>query len=204
MNDMPWDERPSDEPHERVSKRATGPSRSQRRREALDVLDLAGKMMEATDGIVARLPMSAELAEVLAASRRIHQQGARKRQMQYLAKQLRRADDDELEALRGVFDVDQALVRRETARLHRLEALRERLLDGGDEALAELLAEYPQADRSRLRQWQRQAVKERQQTTTPRAARELFRYLRELLDAAQSEDQPADGIEDDEGDDDPR
>lgn len=202
MNDMLQDDYPSDAPQERISKRATGPSRSQRRREALDVLDLAGKMMDAPDGMVARLPMSAELADVLAASRRIRQHGARKRQMQFLAKQLRRLDDEELEALRAVFEVDQTQVRRETARLHRLEALRERLLDGGDEALAELLADYPQADRNRLRQWQRQAVRERQQSSTPRAARELFRYLRELLDGTDSGDRPADGIAEDEGDDD--
>lgn len=202
MNDMLQDDYPSDAPQERISKRATGPSRSQRRREALDVLDLAGKMMDAPDGMVARLPMAAELADVLAASRRIRQHGARKRQMQFLAKQLRRLDDGELEALRAVFEVDQTQVRRETARLHRLEALRERLLDGGDEALAELLADYPQADRNRLRQWQRQAIRERQQSSTPRAARELFRYLRELLDGADSGDQPADGSADDEGDDD--
>lgn len=200
MNDMLQDEHPSDAPQERISKRATGPSRSQRRREALDVLDLAGKMMDAPDGMVARLPMTADLADVLAASRRIRQHGARKRQMQFLAKQLRRLDDGELEALRAVFEVDQTQVRRETARLHRLEALRERLLDGGDEALAELLADYPQADRNRLRQWQRQAARERQQTSTPRAARELFRYLRELLGGADSGDQPADGIADGRGD----
>ena len=68
MNDMLQDEHPSDAPQERISKRATGPSRSQRRREALDVLDLAGKMMDAPDGMVARLPMTADLADVLAAS----------------------------------------------------------------------------------------------------------------------------------------
>lgn len=193
MNDLSWDDELPPEPGERISKRATGPSRSQRRREALDVLELAGKMMDATDGIAARLPLSEELAELLATSRRIRQQIARKRQMQYLAKQLRRLDDDELEALRKVFEVDQAQVRRETARLHRLEALRERLIDGGDEALAELLNDYPNADRNHLRQLQRQAAKEREQATTPRAARELFRALRELVETADSadEDEPA-------------
>ncbi len=187
MNDLTWDDDAPSEPGERISKRATGPSRSQRRREALDVLELAGRMMDATDGIVARLPMSDELTELLATSRRIRQQIARKRQTQYLAKQLRRLDDDELEGLRKVFDVDQAQVRRETARLHRLEALRERLIEGGDDALAELLDDYPDADRSRLRQLQRQAAKERETTASPpRAARELFRYLRELVENAES------------------
>lgn len=199
MNDHSRDDLPNDDPPQRISKRATGPSRSHRRREALDVLDLAGKMMDATDGIVARLPMSEEIAELLRTSRRIRQQIARKRQTQYLAKQLRRLDEDELDALRRVFVVDQAQVRQETARLHRLEALRDRLIAGGDEALAGLLDEHPDADRNRLRQLQRQAARERQQAATPRAARELFRYLRELLDAPAATDAGADIQDDDDG-----
>ncbi len=151
--------------------------------------------MDATDGIVTKLPLSEELADLLSASRRVRQQIARKRQTQYLAKQLRRLDEDELDALRGVFEVDQSQIRRETARLHRLEALRDQLIAGGDEALAALLDEHPQADRNHLRQLQRQAARERQQATTPRASRELFRYLRELLAATASTD--ADAIAED-------
>jgi ribosome-associated protein len=196
MNDQPWDDFPSDQPTGRISKRATGPSRSQRRREALDVLELAGQMMEATDGIVARLPLSDELREVLTASRRIRQQVARKRQMQYLAKQLRRLDDDELHALRNVFVTDQATIRRDTARLHRLEALRDRLIEGGDEALAELIAEFPDADRTQLRQLQRQAARERDADGAPKAARELFKALRTLLASADQGDDEEERLDD--------
>lgn len=188
MHELPDDDF-FEEPRVRVSKRATGPSRSQRRREALSVLELAGRMMDAPDGVVARLPMPEDLAELLAQSRRIRQQIARKRQTQYLAKHLRRLEGGELEALRAVFEVDQARARQEAARLHRLEALRERLIEGGDAALEELLAQYPQADRSRLRQLQRQAARDRQQEgAPPRAARELFRCLRELVEAAATGD----------------
>ena len=72
--------------------------------------------------------------------------------------------------------------RQASARLHKLEGWRDRLIDEGDTALAELLAEQPQADRQHLRQLIRNALKERSQNRPPRASRELFRYLRELLE----------------------
>jgi len=63
---------------------------------------------------------------------------------------------------------------------HRLEAWRDRLLAEGDAALPELLAEFPGADRQQLRQLIRNAHRERAAQKPPRAARLLFRYLREL------------------------
>ena len=71
--------------------------------------------------------------------------------------------------------------RRETAALHRVEAWRERLIADGDAALAELLAEYPHADRQHLRQLVRNASEERNRNKPPHAFRELFRELRELI-----------------------
>ena len=68
----------------------------------------------------------------------------------------------------------------------RLEALRERLLDEGDAALGEILAEFPAADRQRLRSLTRQAQSERASSKPPKASRQLFRYLRELSEAGES------------------
>lgn len=167
-------------PDGRISKRATGPSRSQRRREALDVLELAASLMAAPEGLLPKLTMDPGLTELVEESRRVHQQIARKRQTQFLAKHLRKLDDEELDVLRAQLSQDRDQGRRESARLHRLESLREHLIDGGDEALGELLARHPQADRTRLRQLQRQARQERERDVPPRAARELFRLLREL------------------------
>lgn len=167
-------------PSGRISKRATGPSRSQRRREALDVLELATALIAAPEGLVPKLPLEPSLAELVGESRRVQQNIARKRQTQYLAKHLRRLDDEELEALRGALGQDREQARRENARLHRLESLRERLIDEGDEALAELLQRYPDADRTRIRQLARQARQEREREVPPRASRELFRLLRDL------------------------
>lgn len=171
-------------PAERISKRATGPSRSQRKREALDVLALASTLMAAPAGQVQRLDLPDELAELVTTSRRVQQQIARKRQTQFLAKQLRRQDAGLLETIRGAFAEDRDSARREAARLHRVERLRDRLLAEGDGALEGLLDEHPQADATHLRQLLRQARKERDEGAPPHAARALFRNLRDLLAAA--------------------
>lgn len=157
------------------------PSRSQKRREALDVLALAERLVELPDGQLAAVALPDDLRELVRDSRRITAQIARKRQLQFLAKAMRREEDDVLDAIRGALDKDRDQSRRETAELHRLEAWRERLLEDGDEALAELLDQYPAADRQLVRQLVRNARLEREKQRPPRAFRELFRVLRALV-----------------------
>lgn len=178
----------ADDDEEWISKRASGPSRSQRRREALDVLALAESLMSVPDGTLARMPLDDELRELVVQSRRVQQQIARKRQMQFLAKQLRRADDETLETLRSSFTHDREKSHRDTARLHRLEALRDQLIAEGDAAMTPLLARYPDIDRTRLRQLVRQAQSERERQLPPAAAREIFRLLRDREFAASIDD----------------
>lgn len=158
-----------------------GPSRSQQRREALEVLDLAGQLAALSDAQLAKLPVPEHLLPHIRECRRITAQIAHKRQLQFLAKQLRREDDEVLEAIRDALDEKGEAARREVAAMHRVEAWRERLIEDGDAALAELLQEYPHADRQHLRQLARNALDERRGNKPPRAFRELYRELRELM-----------------------
>ena len=157
------------------------PSRGEKRRDALAVRDLAGRLMEQNDARLAQLPLSDDLRALVIESKRITAQIARKRQMQFLAKNLRRADDAALEAIRAALDHDKAGARKETAALHHVEHWRDRLIDDGDDALAELIAEHPHADRQHLRQLARNARDEKHKNKAPHAQRELFRELRELF-----------------------
>ena len=161
------------------------PSRSQQRREALEVLELARQLSEMTPQQVARLPVPDNLIPHIDETRRITSHVAHKRQLQFLAKQMRREDDDTLEAIRDALDANGTAARVEAAQLHRAESWRDRLMADGDAALAALLDEYPHADRQHLRQLARNAHDERLKNKPPHAFRELFRELRELF--AQSE-----------------
>lgn len=157
------------------------PSRSQQRRDALDVLALAGQLATLEPGRLAKLPVPERLLPHIAEARRITSHIARKRQLAFLAKQMRREDDEALDAIRDALDAGGEAAKQETALLHRAERWRERLLAEGDDALAELLAEFPQADRQQLRQLVRNAVEERKRNRPPKAYRELFREVRDLL-----------------------
>src|SRR5579863_6177606 len=163
-----------------VDEQVEAPSRSQLRREALDVLKLAQTLADLSDAQLAHVPLSADLREEVQRARAVKQQIARKRQSQYLAKQMRKLDDDELDAIRAALEHDRDLAHRETAVLHQIETWRERLIGEGDEALNELIVQFPQADRQQLRKLARQARVEREQNKPLHAYRELFRLLREL------------------------
>lgn len=163
------------------------PSRSQQRREALDVLALASQLVELEPGRLAKLPVPAHLMSHIADTRRITSHIARKRQLAFLAKQMRREDDEALDAIRDALDAGGEAAKQETATLHRAERWRERLLDEGDAALAELLAEHPHADRQQVRQLVRNALEERSRNKPPRAYRELFREIRDLLAAGSAD-----------------
>ncbi|KAF1703943.1 ribosome biogenesis factor YjgA [Pseudoxanthomonas kaohsiungensis] len=181
------------------------PSRSQQRRDALEVLELAEKLASLTPTQLAKLPIPEDLLPHLEHTRKITAHIARKRQLAFLAKQMRREDDEALEAIRDALDEDGVAARREVAAMHRVEAWRERLLADGDAALAELLEEHPAADRQHLRQLVRNANEEKLRNKPPRAFRELFRELRMLLlggSNGQQDDSPVDP--DDDGDSDGR
>ena len=156
-------------------------SRSENRREALEVLALGEKLVALTEAQLARLPVPESLLPHIRECKRITSHIAHKRQLAFLAKQMRRQDDEVLEAIRDALDEDGEAARREVAALHRVEKWRERLLDEGDAALAELLDEYPGANRQTLRQLTRNTLEERKRNKPPRAFRELYRALRELI-----------------------
>jgi ribosome-associated protein len=172
------------------------PSRSQNRREALEVLALGEKLVALTEAQLARLPVPESLLPHIRECKRITAHIAHKRQLAYLAKQMRREDDEVLEAIRDALDEHGETARREVAAMHRVEAWRERLLDDGDAALAQLLDEHPTADRQHLRALVRNALDERHKNKPPRAFRELYRELRELIlgsgPASDDEADPAD------------
>ena len=158
-----------------------GPSRSEQRRAALDVLALAQQLVALSAAQLAKLPIPEDLLPHIRETQRITSHVAHKRQLAFLAKQMRREDDATLDAIRDALDAGGEAGRRETALLHRVEGWRDRLLADGDLALADLLVEHPDADRQHLRQLVRNAIEERNRNKPPHAARELFRALRELM-----------------------
>ena len=101
---------------------------------------------------------------------------------------------DEIEGVRAAADLVEHREVRGSRRLQLLRIEPESLVADGDEALSELLAVYPQADRQHLRQLARNAHQEKLKNKPPHAYRELFRELRDLLAEAPVPDE-ADELE---------
>ncbi|MCP5473289.1 MAG: DUF615 domain-containing protein [Rhodanobacteraceae bacterium] len=164
----------------------SGPSRSQRRRDALDVLALAEKLVALSATQLREVPLDDTLLEHVKLAQKITAHIAHKRQVHFLAKLMRKQDD--LEPIRLAVDKPLEVRRKETAELHLIERWRERLIEDGDDALSELIGSFPDLDRSRLRQLMRQAQIERRENRAPSAQRAIFQMLKPLF---RSEPSPA-------------
>lgn len=157
------------------------PSRSARRREALDVLAFARQLSELPPARIDKLGLPGDVREELAELQRTPSHIAHKRQLAHLAKLMRAHDEREFAPARAALANDRAANARETAALHHVEALRERLLgDDGDAVLTTFIDAHPGIDHQRLRALIRQSRRESDADKPPRAQRELFRLLRDL------------------------
>ncbi|MEO7050057.1 MAG: ribosome biogenesis factor YjgA [Rhodanobacter sp.] len=158
-----------------------GPSRTQQRREALAVLTLASQLIELQPSRLAKLDLPEDVRREVDITRRMTAHGAKKRQLAFLAKVMRRYEDADFASVRAELGENREKQRQETAAMHRLESMRDRLIAEDETALPELIAEHPQVDRQHLRSLIRQARVEKDvPNKPPKAYREIFQLLKEL------------------------
>jgi ribosome-associated protein len=153
------------------------PSKSRRKRDMLELQKLGEELLTFSDAALREMGLPAPLFEAIETARRIKAHGGRRRQLQYIGKLMRTLDTV---PIRAVIASRQQQESTHSRAFHRLEGLREALIDDADAALAGVIEEFPAADRQYLRRIARQARTEREHHQPPRAARALFRYLREL------------------------
>ncbi len=152
-------------------------SKSQRKRDAQRVLDLAKTLVTLGDKLFKSLTLPEPIREAAVLARSINAHIGRKRQIHYLGKLMRNTDID------GIYTQLQAIEdHAEISRKHhkQLEQWRERLIDEGDNALTELLAQWPHAERQTIRQLVRNTHREQSRQSPPKSARALFQYLKRV------------------------
>ena len=125
------------------------------------------------------LGLPAELLAAVRAAQRITSHEARRRQVQFIGKVMRRVDPEPVRAALAAMAGQSASAR---ARQKRLEQWRERLI-GDDAALTEFAGGHAGADLQEMRALIRNARKEIAEGKPPRAQRELFRLIREFHEA---------------------
>lgn len=154
------------------------PTKSELKRQARSVQELADRLIAAPEALVAGLTLNEKLADAVALARRITSHGALLRQRQFVAKLMRGVDP---EPIRAALEADAQSARQEAAHFRRAERWRDRLVAEPASAIADFLAAFPAMDRAELQRLVAAAVAERGSGKAGGAARELFRRVRQQL-----------------------
>jgi ribosome-associated protein len=156
------------------------PSKSQVKREMLALLDLGRQLVDLPAEKLKQLSLDENLYDAVRQAQRTTSREGRRRQIHYVGKLMRNAEAD---AIRAQMDIWENGSREETRAMHRIEALRDLLLDN-DNALTQLLSEYPGADVQHLRTLIREGRKEIQNNTALQPGQEPARkHYRALFQA---------------------
>lgn len=146
-------------------------------KEDMEALQKLGEeLVELKPSVLEKFPLSEDLAEAIKDAQRFKNE-AKRRQLQYIGKVMRNEDPEPIQA---ALDKVRNKHSQATAELHKLEQLRDRIVEDGDAAISEVVEAYPEADRQRLRQLARQANKEKKAGKPAKAFREIFQVLKEL------------------------
>jgi ribosome-associated protein len=148
-----------------------------RKKRAMEALQALGEALAALPAErLEKIALPEDLREAIGALRRLSRQDeARRRQMQYIGRLMRRVDGEPIRAALAGARGDSAAA---TARLRRIERLRDALL-ADETALSEIAALHPGIDLQRLRSLRRAALKEKESGKPPRNYRAIFRMLRD-------------------------
>ncbi|AFJ48589.1 ribosome biogenesis factor YjgA [Shimwellia blattae] len=154
-------------------------SKSEIKRDAEELKDLGVELTELGKNGLDKIPLDDDLRAAVELAQKIKKEG-RRRQIQLIGKLLRQRD---VEPIRQALDKLKNRHNQQVALFHKLEGLRDRLIEEGDDAIPDVLNLYPQADRQQLRSLVRNARKEKNDNKPPKSARLIFQYLRDLAEA---------------------
>lgn len=155
-------------------------SKSEIKRDAEELKKLGSKLVELTQTNLDKIQLDETLLDAINLARRSRLE-AKRRQLQFIGKLLRSATEEEINHIRESLDKIENKHNQQQAMLHKLELLRDELVEQGDDALAKLLDEHPDADRQHLRNLIRSAQKEKAQNKPPKAYRDIYQYLKALV-----------------------
>ena len=156
------------------------PSKSQRKREMTALQKLGEQLVDASAERVGRIGIPEDLQNAISECRRIKNHEGRRRQLQYVGKLMRSLDEEDIAKINEAVESWKGQSRADTVFMHVLENQREKLL-AHETALTEFMQRYPHADVQQLRTLIRNARKEVSGGKPPKAYREIYRLLREIM-----------------------
>jgi ribosome-associated protein len=164
------------------------PSKTQRKKQMHELQALGERLVALNASQLDEVGLPHPLRTAVDDAKRFTRHEARRRQMQYIGRLMRDLDPAPIREKLKIWD---GISHEHTARHHRVERWRERLMED-DGALGELAKERRGLDTQRLRSLVRSAREELAAGRPPRSHRELFRFLRQVLESDAAQDGTAD------------
>ncbi|UJF19577.1 ribosome-associated protein [Vibrio sp. SS-MA-C1-2] len=153
-------------------------SKTEMKRDMEELQKLGVQLVNLKPAALAKITLDDPLRTAIMDAQRFKAE-AKRRQLQFIGKMMRYVDIDEIQASLDKLNNKHS---QSTLALHKLEELRDRIIEEGDSAINQVMDRHPEADRQKFRQLVRQANKEKKMSKPPRAYREIFQYLKELSD----------------------
>ena len=158
------------------------PSKSERKRQMHALQVLGEKLTTLNRQQLDQSPLSASLRTAIDQTATIKKHEAKRRHLQFIGKLMRKEDETSVEQISAYLEQLNTARRTAAGEHHEVEQWRDKII-GDEQQIEAFMQAYPQADRQWLRQTRRQQQREVQQQKPPAAARKLFQYLREVIQA---------------------
>jgi ribosome-associated protein len=157
-------------------------SKSQIKREMQALQKVGEQLVELSSDHLRKIEIPEELREAVLFAKTMKKREARRRQVQYIGSLMRHVD------INPILETLETITQGRTGNVqtfHQIETWRDRLIEGNDDLVEEILYRFPHADRRQFIQLIRNARKEKEGNSPSKFSRALFRYLKKL-----SEDGP--------------
>jgi ribosome-associated protein len=154
-------------------------SKTQIKAQMLAMQKLGESLVHLGQSSLAKIPMEQDLLDAVMLARKIlRKKEGYRRQLQLIGKIMRNTDIAPIEqALNNIKSAHKKL----NNAFHEIEILRDDILREGDSKIESTIADYPLLDRQKMRQYVRQANKQQAENKPPKASRELFQYLKLII-----------------------
>ncbi|MGH1472421.1 MAG: ribosome biogenesis factor YjgA [Cellvibrionaceae bacterium] len=164
-------------------------SKSQLKREMEDLQKLGKQLIDLNETQRKTFSLPEELEDAILEHKRITKNEAKRRQMQFIGKLMRKANHEAIQEKLDAIVADQSKLKKSH---HMIEEWRDKLITGDQDQVTQFLADFPNIDRQTFRQLTRNAIKERKineelerksQTNRKKSAatRKLFQFIRDNI-----------------------
>lgn len=153
-------------------------SKTQVKQEMADLRKLGEDILQLPEPIYQTLALNDEIDEAIKTAKKISSFIAKKRQVQFIGKLLRKVDTTVIEQKINSYKQGRKNIAKQ---FQQVEAIRDKLLLGNTEQLTQFFSQYPQCDKQQIKQLIRNAQKEQKLAKPPTNKRKLFQVIQSTI-----------------------